>query len=53
MALGLLGSLAEGRELVRHSLTIGRYEPESREGWDDAWRRFQTARVSGAERRLA
>lgn len=53
MALGLLGSLAEGRELVRHSLAIDRYEPESREGWDDAWQRFQTAQVAGAERRLA
>ena len=53
MALGLLGSLGEGRELVRHSLLIDTYEPGSTEGWDDAWQRFQTAQLSGAERRLA
>jgi len=53
MALGVLGSLREGRELVRRSLAIDTYEPVSTEGWEDAWRRFQTTQHSGAARRSA
>ena len=52
MALGLLRSLGEGRELVRRSLAIGRYEPGATEGWDDAWQRFHTAQLSSAASRL-
>jgi len=53
MARGLLGSLREGRELVRRSLAIDRYEPGAKEGWEDAWRRFHTAQLAGAARRSA
>lgn len=52
LELGALGSLGEGREPVRRFLAIDRYEPGSTKGWDDAWQRFQTAQLSGAERRL-
>jgi rhamnulokinase len=53
MALGLLESVGEGRELVRHSAAIETYEPRSTEGWEGAWQRFRRAHLSGAERRLA
>jgi rhamnulokinase len=40
-ALGLVGSLAEARELVRRSFRLERYEPRCGERWEDAWARFQ------------
>jgi rhamnulokinase len=40
MALGHLGSLAEGREIVRRSFPLAAYEPDSRSGWDGAYGRL-------------
>ncbi len=40
MALGHVGSLAEGRELVRRSFTLATYEPAERAQWEDAYGRF-------------
>jgi rhamnulokinase len=44
--LGLVGSLAEGRELVRRSFHPARYEPRRAEpwrgAWQEAWGRFQS-----------
>jgi rhamnulokinase len=40
-ALGLLGSLAEGRELIRHSFAVTTYEPTAeRDAWDGAYARL-------------
>ena len=40
MALGLLPSLEEGRELVRRSFEITAYEPSDGDLWDEAYARF-------------
>jgi rhamnulokinase len=40
VAVGELGSLAEGRELVARSFTPTRYEPVQDAAWDDARGRF-------------
>jgi rhamnulokinase len=51
LALDLVGSLAEARELVRGSFPLERYEPRCHERWEEAWARFQgmldTQRRSG------
>ena len=41
LALSLVGSLEEGRELVRRSFRLDRYEPRGGEAWQGAWARFQ------------
>jgi len=41
LALRIVGSLAEARELVRRSFQLERYEPRCSERWDEAWARFQ------------
>ncbi|HUS82052.1 MAG TPA: rhamnulokinase family protein [Dehalococcoidia bacterium] len=40
MALGRLGSLEEGRALVRRSFETAAYEPDDVAAWDDAYARF-------------
>jgi rhamnulokinase len=40
MGLGLLGQLAEGREVVRRSVEVATYEPKNPRRWDDQWPRF-------------
>jgi rhamnulokinase len=40
MALGYVTSLAEAREVVRRSFDQSIYEPESRDGWDQAFDRL-------------
>jgi rhamnulokinase len=40
LGLGLLGSLAEAREVVRRSVTVTEYEPHGGAGWDEQYRRF-------------
>jgi rhamnulokinase len=40
MALGYIGSLAEGREVVRRSFPLTVYEPGRGEGWDAAYTRL-------------
>jgi rhamnulokinase len=37
MALGYIGSLQEGREVVRRSFEPAHYEPGHQAGWDQAW----------------
>lgn len=40
MALGHIGSLEEGRQLVRNSFTVTTYEPAGGAEWDEAYGRF-------------
>lgn len=51
LGLGRLGSLAEGRELVRRSLAteIREYEPGPRERWDAAANRLQASAAGSAK----
>jgi rhamnulokinase len=41
LALGMVRSLAEARELVGRSFQLERYEPRCGERWEEAWARFQ------------
>jgi len=41
VGLGYLNSLAEAREIVRNSFDVEEYHPGNREGWDEAYSRFQ------------
>jgi hypothetical protein len=38
--LGLLGSLADGREVVRRSVAVTTYEPRDVGRWDEQYQRF-------------
>jgi len=40
MALGHIGSLEEGRQVVRNSFDVVTYEPAGGSGWDEAYGRF-------------
>jgi rhamnulokinase len=40
IGLGLIQSLAEGREIVRRSFDVKTYEPRQPERWEEAYRRF-------------
>jgi rhamnulokinase len=40
IALGYVGSLAEGRELVTRSFPLTKYQPQTSDGWDEANERF-------------
>jgi rhamnulokinase len=40
MALGHIGSLDEGRQVVRNSFDVSTYEPASAAGWDEAYNRL-------------
>ena len=40
LGLGLIGSLAEGREVVRKSVAVVTYEPKELRRWDEEWPRF-------------
>lgn len=40
LALGHVGSLAEGREVIRRSFEVKAYEPEAGGEWEDAYGRF-------------
>jgi rhamnulokinase len=42
IASGRISSLGEGRALVRESFPIRTFEPQAREGWDEAFGRFQS-----------
>lgn len=44
-ALGRIGGLAEGRELVRRSFPIETYEPSGTDAWDHAYSRFLAVRA--------
>jgi rhamnulokinase len=41
MAAGRVGSLAEGRALIRRSFPVATYEPRAPRAWDQAYARFQ------------
>jgi rhamnulokinase len=41
MGLGLVGSLAEAREVVRRSFSVERFEPRGPLRWDEAYARFR------------
>lgn len=41
IGLGLIGSLAEGREVVRSSFAVETYEPRNVERWDEPYARFR------------
>jgi hypothetical protein len=40
IARGRIGSLAEGREVIRRSFEVSTYEPRTVTGWDEAYARF-------------
>jgi rhamnulokinase len=40
LALGHLGSLAEGRQVIGQSFELSAYEPRERSAWDEAYGRF-------------
>jgi rhamnulokinase len=40
LGLGLLGSLADGREVVRRSVEVVTYEPKEAPRWEEPWARF-------------
>ncbi len=40
MALGHLGSLSEGRQVIARSFELADYEPHARAAWDQAYQRF-------------
>jgi rhamnulokinase len=40
LGLGLLGSLADGREAVRRSVDLTTYEPRDAARWDEPYGRF-------------
>jgi rhamnulokinase len=40
MALGHIGSLEEGRQVVRNSFDVATYEPAAQPGWEEAYGRF-------------
>lgn len=41
LALGHIDSLAQGREIIRQSVELKRYEPRERAAWQDAYGRFR------------
>ena len=53
IALGLVDSLEQARELVRRSTEVRAYEPRSAEIWEPAWERFSAAQITATERRTA
>jgi rhamnulokinase len=53
IALGLVDSLEQAREVVRRSSEMTLYEPRSTEMWEPAWERFSAAQMTATERRTA
>jgi rhamnulokinase len=53
IALGLVDSLEQARELVRRSSEVKVYEPRSTEMWEPAWERFSAVQMTATERRTA
>ena len=41
IALGHIGSLEQGREVIRNSFSVATYEPADQAGWDEAYGRLQ------------
>ncbi|MEN6372530.1 MAG: rhamnulokinase family protein [Armatimonadota bacterium] len=42
MAVGLIGSLEEARQVIRNSFILEEFVPQDRTGWDEAYERFLT-----------
>jgi rhamnulokinase len=42
LAMGQIGSLQEGREVVRRSFPVETYQPQNTAAWDEAFGRFET-----------
>lgn len=42
VGLGVIGDLAQAREVIRHSFPLESYEPNESEAWDDPYQRFQS-----------
>jgi rhamnulokinase len=42
LAVGQIGSLQEGRDLVRRSFPVETYQPQDTAAWDEAFGRFET-----------
>jgi rhamnulokinase len=42
LAMGAIGSLEEGRQIVRASFATERFEPGEQAPWDEAYERFKT-----------
>jgi rhamnulokinase len=40
LAVGQIGSLGEGRDLVRRSFPVESYEPKGNGAWAEAYQRF-------------
>lgn len=53
IALELVDSLEQARELVRRSTELKVYEPRSTEMWEPAWERFSAAQTTATDRRTA
>jgi rhamnulokinase len=53
IALGLVDSLEQAREVVRRSSEVKVYEPRATEMWEPAWERFSAAQMTATERRTA
>jgi len=45
MALGHIGSVAEGREVIKASFDLETYEPQDTAAWDEAYARYVKLRV--------
>jgi rhamnulokinase len=41
IALGLIGSLSQAREIIRASFEVQEYRPRQAEAWDEAYERFE------------
>jgi rhamnulokinase len=52
ITLGLVGSLAQARQLVSRSVAVEIYEPTAEERWAEPWQRFRGVRQRPAEGRL-
>ncbi len=48
IALGHLGSLAEGRALVRASFEVSEFSPGERAAWDEAYERYRRLKAQAA-----
>jgi len=47
IGLGVLGSLADAREVVRRSFEVHTFEPRNADAWQEPYARFQKLRGGG------
>jgi rhamnulokinase len=53
IALRLVDSLEQAREMLRRSTTVTHHEPRSTSMWEPAWERFSAAQMTGSNGRWA